>query len=118
MKKQCYICDNDFINLFEKIKSENYELYQLLREEDEIWGSWSFEDIEEDLWHPIYNKYEGSVIVTTREFDSVGKKHFDICKICIYNKDGNHHDDFFKVKEFEKGLFSKKKVKTIDVEKY
>ena len=118
MDKKCYICDNDFINLIEKIKSENYELYLLLREEDEIWGRWSFEDIEEDLLFddPIYNKYEGSVVVTIGDRYGIGKKHFDICEICIYTKDGNYHDDFFKVKEFEEGLFSKKQVMTIDVE--
>ena len=117
MDKKCYICDNDFINLIEKIKSENYELYLLLREEDKIWGRWSFEDIEEDLFDdPIYNKYEGSVVVTIGDRYGIGKKHFDICKICIYTKDGNYHDDFFKVKEFEEGLFSKKQVMTIDVE--
>ena len=108
MDKKCYICDNDNKNLFDKIQSENNELFQLLNSKGGIFAHRDDIDflIEDDIyWYSIYNRYENLI---DNEY-GIGEKHFDICTFCYYDKDGDEYDDFIKVKEIDKGLFSKKK---------
>ena len=120
MGKKCYICDNNNINLFKKIQSENNELYQLLTLKGEIFNHHNKfnHQINIDIyWLPIYSRYVGnSEWVKINDRYGKGEKHFDICKFCIYDKNKAMYDDYIKVKRFDEGLFRKKKVAIIDVE--